>query len=179
MKLLRKVCNKEKKLKPLNSVILRDSQTCLGRWKSEMQTSFTLILSLELESRFGLETQVGTSHRKQRNVVSLHSAQCNRTALGSLKMQPSWTWLMKYSTAAWADTQSLLSNRRSLQQGWHLVQHLTLSHRALMEQCNKHRDKCKDITLLKSFVPISRTTEAYPADLSLLYTLCWNQRDYI
>lgn len=108
-----------------------------------MQTSFTLILSLELESRFGLETQVGTSHRKQRNVVSLHSAQCNRTALGSLKMQPSWTWLMKHSTAAWADTQSLLSNRRSLQQGWHLVQHLTLSHRALMEQCNKHRENVK------------------------------------
>lgn len=73
--LLWEVCNKnktkQKKLKPLNSVILRDSQTCPGGWKSKTQTSFSLILSLELESRFGLEKQVGTLHRKQRKAGSL------------------------------------------------------------------------------------------------------------
>lgn len=42
-----------------------------------MQTSFSLILSLELESMFGLEKQIGTLHRKQRKAGSLelHSAQ--------------------------------------------------------------------------------------------------------
>lgn len=77
--LLWEVCNKKKKkkLKPLNSVILRDSQTCPGGWKSKTQTSFSLILSLELESRLGLEKDVGTSHRKQSTAGSpdLHSAQ--------------------------------------------------------------------------------------------------------
>lgn len=76
--LLWEVCNKKKKkLKPLNSVILRDSQTCPGGWKNKTQTSFSLILSLELESRFGLEKQVGTLDRKQREAGSLelHSAQ--------------------------------------------------------------------------------------------------------
>jgi len=68
---------KKKKLKPLNSVILRDSQTCPGGWKSKTQTSFSPVLSLELESMFGLEKQVGTSRRKQSKAGSLelHSAQ--------------------------------------------------------------------------------------------------------
>lgn len=60
-----------------------------GRMEEQDANQFFTNLSLELESRFGLETQVGTSHRKQRNVVSLTLGTTHRTALSSLEMQPS------------------------------------------------------------------------------------------
>lgn len=47
-----------------------------------MQTSFSLILSLESESRFGLEKQLGTLHRKQRRAGwfsgARHNGACSR-----------------------------------------------------------------------------------------------------
>lgn len=41
-----------------------------GQMEEQDANQFFTNLSLELESRFGLETQVGISLRKQRNAVS-------------------------------------------------------------------------------------------------------------
>lgn len=141
-----------------------------GRMEEQDANQFFTNLSLELESRFGLETQVGTSHRKQRNVVSLTLGTTHRTALSSLEMQPSWTWRIKYSTAVWADAELTQEQKiRAVR-----LTSCTASDPQSESLCsNVTQISVKDITDLKSFVPISRTTEAYPAQrlVTSLYTM--------